>query len=149
MNLAETIVARLLNEEHFDVQQRTDLYVPTGQQTQDGRKVMGVCMSCEAEYGADKQYPPDVSMSHGLCMRHLLARFTGPPFNYSLEKAKTKITPGERAVDWSEVLGPSKEPPQVVPPRGSGSVVWNPYKEEQATPAPKATFWATSGSGGV
>ena len=147
MNLAETIVARLLNEEHFDVHQRTDLYTHTGQTTPDGRKVINVCMNCEAEYGADKQYPPDVSPSHGLCMRHLLARFTGPPFNWSLEMAKTKVAPGPRAVDWAEVLGPSKEPPQAAAPRGSGSVVWNPHKED-ATP-PKATFWATSGSGGV
>jgi hypothetical protein len=142
MNLAETIVARLLNEEHFDVHQRTDLFRDTGKVTGDGRKVVEVCGNCESEFGSDRKYPPDVSMSHGLCARHVVQMYSAV---MPLEQARTKVRPDNKTPDWHAVLGDSKQPPKAAPPKGSGSVVWNPYKEEQATPAPKATFWATSG----
>ena len=125
MNLAHFIVSRLLNEEHFDVLQRPDLYRPTGATDPKGRKVYQVCTNCEVQYGADKQYPPDVSVSHGICRRHYVSQMVSQ-LGFTPDAAAAKYT-GAGPVDWQEVLGG-------VP---------------STTPSPKATFWATSGSGGV
>jgi len=146
MNLAETIVARLLNEEHFDVQQRTDLFLPTNGVDSSGRKIVRVCGECEKEYGSDRQYPPDVSMSHGPCLRHA-ARMYVSQLGYSEEKARAFVAGKSAPPDWSEVLGPAKAQAAPQSQQQQHAIVWNPHKEA-ATP-PKATFWATSGSGGV
>jgi hypothetical protein len=144
MNLAETIVARLLNEEYFDVHQRPDLFLPANGVDSSGRKIVRVCGECEKEYGSDRQYPSDVSMSHGPCLRHA-ARMYMSQLGYSEEQARAKVAGKSAPPDWSEALGQAKE--QADPQQQQHAIVWNPHKED-ATP-PKATFWATSGSGGV
>jgi hypothetical protein len=126
MNLAETIVARLLDEMSLDIRQHPGLIQPTGKIDQHGKRIHRVCSYCEAEYGSNKQYPPGVSMSHSVCTRHLVQQFMSD-LGYTREEAMSKIPPGDSPPDWQEVLGDS---PAVAA-------------------APKATFWATSGSGGV
>jgi len=121
MTLPETIVARLLNEEHFDVHQHPEIYRPTSGTHPDGRKIVDTCGYCEAEYGADRQYPPDVAVSHGMCGRHQIEMRVNN-LGYTPEQAAAKVTPNA-APDWQEALGA---------PAGAAA-------------PPKATFWVTSG----
>jgi hypothetical protein len=75
MSTADRIVDILLGEAgtvHYDVHEHPELYRPTGSQDPKGRKIVEVCANCEGEYGSDKQYPPDVSVSHGICQRHTI-----------------------------------------------------------------------------
>jgi hypothetical protein len=147
MNLAETIVARLLNEEHFDVRQRPDLYEPKGTKDPKGRDVFRVCSRCEAEYGADKQYIKDetISMSHGQCRFHVIQQYV-QDLGFTQEQAEVKVS-HDAPPNWREILGEPAGLESPSPEQQGYGTVWNPHKE--AAPPPKATFWATSGSGGV
>ena len=118
MTLPEKIVACLL-ETTYDEYLRG--YTPTSgvTGTERRRKIVRACSACEAEHQADKQYPPDVAISHGLCRRHLIDYYVSS-LGYTPEQAGRKIDAQghERPTDWSEPEG-------AVPP--------------------KAAFWATSG----
>jgi len=157
MNAAERIVSVLLDDAgnvHFDVHQRPDLYLPTGQTTPKGQKVVVVCANCEADYGADKQYPPDVSVSHGICPRHTIHRFMSD-LGFTREQAASKVSPTNKTPDWRQIEGlttlDSPNKPQGEWKGGGfpGSPAagdW-PKPPAKACTIPKATFWATSGSG--
>jgi hypothetical protein len=120
MDLAHAIVAKLLNEEHFDVHEHPELYEPLNKVNPAGFAIMRVCNMCEAEFGADKQYPLNVVISHGLCRRHAMQQYM-QYLGYTPEQAEAKV-PQDAPPDWKKSL-------------------------QTAGTAPKATFWATSGSG--
>lgn len=121
MTLPETIVARLLNEEHFDVHQHPELYLPANKTGSDGKPIVRVCSMCEKEFGADRVYPQDVELSHSMCRRHIKQQWVDY-MGLTPEQAEAKVSQ-DCPPDWQEALG---EPAGVAAP-------------------PKATFWATSG----
>jgi hypothetical protein len=161
VNIADRIVAVLLDgagNVHFDVHQRPDLYEPTGKTNKDGLKVVRVCTNCEAAYGSDKQYPDDVSMSHGMCRQHAIQQLM-QHVGFSREEAEAKVDSlgSKPCPNWQQVLGlttlDSPNPSQGKWTGGGfpGSPAagdW-PKPPAKACTMPKATFWATSGSGGV
>jgi hypothetical protein len=126
VNIAHLIVARLLNEEHFDVHEHPELYRPTDQDDGKGRQIVQVCAYCEKEYGADKVYPPDVGPSHGYCRRHLIQQYV-QTLGFTPEQAAAKLANANPPPDWQEALG-------------------EPVGAAGGAP-PKATFWATAGGG--
>lgn len=133
---------------HFDVHERPDLYFPLGKTDPKGRKVVVTCTYCEAAYGADKQYPDDVSVSHGICPRHTIQTFVRD-LGYTPEEAAAKVSPSNHTPDWQKVEGLTTldSPNKPQQKWTGGGFPGSPAAGDWPKPAPKATFWATSGSG--
>jgi hypothetical protein len=107
MSIADRIVSVLLDgagNVHFDVRQRTDLYEPLGKQDGKGRDLVRACPQCEAEYGADKQYPADVWISHAPCHRHAAQTYM-QYMGFTREQAMEKVMSMPAPPDWQKIEG--------------------------------------------